>query len=148
MEVSIRRAEMTDMGAVFGLVKDLAVFEKEPEAVTTSEAYYREKFDEGLFSAHVAEVEGKIVGMALYYDTFSTWKGKMLYLEDFVVKSDYRSYGIGKKLFDAYLAEAKERNCTIAKWEVLDWNKEAIRFYEREGAIIEKCWWDGKIFLP
>ena len=93
----------------------------------------------------VAEVDNSIVGMTLYYDTFSTWKGKMLYLEDFVVKESYRSQGIGDLLFDATLVEAKKRKCLLMKWQVLDWNTEAVKFYKRKQAEIETEWWNGKI---
>jgi GNAT superfamily N-acetyltransferase len=95
----------------------------------------------------VAELNDEILGMALYYMTFSTWRGSMLYLEDFYVSENYRSAGIGQLLFDAYINEAKERGCKMVKWEVLDWNTEAIKFYERNGAVIEKQWWKGKIIF-
>jgi GNAT superfamily N-acetyltransferase len=69
----------------------------------------------------------------------------MLYLEDFIVSSDYRNHGIGQKLYNAFISEAKIQGCKLVKWEVLDWNEGAIRFYERNGAIIEKNWWDCKV---
>jgi len=79
--------------------------------------------------------------------SYSTWKGKMLYLEDFVVKETFRQKGVGQLLFDAYLAVAKEKKAVMVKWQVLDWNEPALNFYERNNAIIEKNWWSGKIFL-
>ena len=108
---------------------------------------YERAFDDGLISMLVAENENAIVGMTLFYDTFSTWKGKMLYLEDFVVKAKFRSLGIGSLLFDATLTEAKKRGCALMKWQVLDWNTEATKFYIRKKAEIEKEWWNGRIIF-
>jgi GNAT superfamily N-acetyltransferase len=145
--VQIRQAERRDIPSIFALVQELALYENAPEAVITSVKTYEEDFDESLFEALVAEIEGEIIGMVLYYMTFSTWKGKMLYLEDFVVKETHRRYGAGQLLFDAFLAKAKEKKCSLVKWQVLDWNEPAIRFYEKNNAIIEQEWWNGKIFL-
>ncbi|MFZ4542975.1 MAG: GNAT family N-acetyltransferase [Saprospiraceae bacterium] len=145
--LKIRKAERNDIPAIFALVKELAEYEKAPEAVITSEKIYLDDFTNAVFDAHVAELNGEIIGMALYYLAYSTWKGKMLYLEDFVVKSAHRRTGAGQLLFDAFLEEAKNRNCSMVKWQVLDWNEPAIRFYEKNNAIIESDWWNGKIFL-
>ena len=90
---------------------------------------------------------GQVAGMALYYLTFSTWKGRMLYLEDFVVRQQWRGNGLGQALFDAFLARARELDCRLVKWQVLDWNVDAIRFYERQQALIEREWYNGKLFL-
>lgn len=144
---SIRPAERTDLPAIHQLVRALARYEKaEGEFVATLEDYYAH-FDEGVFQALVAEQNGNIVGMALYYMTYSTWKGKMLYLEDFVVAEPFRRQGIGEQLFDAFLSEARRQGCALAKWQVLDWNTPAVEFYKKKGAIIEQEWWNGKIFL-
>ena len=141
----IRFAESADLEAIRGLVIELAIFEKEPDAVLATNDDYLKAFESGLIKVLVAEIADQIVGMALFYDTFSTWKGKMLYLEDFVVKEKHRSAGIGKALFDATLAYAQASGCKLMKWQVLDWNEKAIKFYEREGAMIEREWWNGKI---
>ena len=85
--------------------------------------------------------------MVFYYLTYSTWKGRMLYLEDFVVLPDYRRFGIGQLLFDALLEVARNKRCKLVKWQVLDWNQPALNFYRKYDAIIEKEWWNGKIFL-
>ncbi|TXB68935.1 GNAT family N-acetyltransferase [Phaeodactylibacter luteus] len=144
---TIRPAERTDLPAIHQLVRALARYEKaEGEFVATLEDYYAH-FDEGVFQALVAEQNGSIAGMALYYMTYSTWKGKMLYLEDFVVAEPFRRQGIGGQLFDAFLSEARRRGCALAKWQVLDWNAPAVEFYKKKGAIIEQGWWNGKIFL-
>ncbi len=143
----IRKATRSDLEGIYQLVIELAIYEEEPDAVKSTIEDYIKAFDENLISAHVAEDNGNIVGMALYYMTFSTWRGHMLYLEDFYVSQKYRSSGIGQQLFDAYINEAKSRGCKMVKWEVLDWNTKAIKFYERNGATIEKQWWDGKIIF-
>ena len=146
-EIIIRSAEKSDMGAVLSLVKELAEYEKAPEQVTTTPDDYRRNFEEGVFEALVAEMDGEVVGMALYYLCWSTWRGRMLYLDDFVVRQSHRRYGIGQLLFDAFMEKAREKDCFLVKWQVLDWNEPALRFYEKNRAIIETEWWNGKIFL-
>lgn len=147
MAITVRSATKKDLQPILDLVIGLAIYEKMPDSVTATIDDYNKTFKDGLFSAHVAEDDEEIVGMAIYYDTFSTWKGKMLYLEDFYVLEEYRSKGVGQLLFDEYIAEAKNRNCNMVKWEVLDWNLKAVKFYERNGAIVEKCWWNCKIIF-
>jgi|JI7StandDraft_1071085.scaffolds.fasta_scaffold218023_2 GNAT superfamily N-acetyltransferase len=146
-KINIRKALRADIPAIFSLVKELALYENAPEAVITSVQTYEQDFDNGIYEAVVAEHEGEVIGMALYYMAFSTWKGKMLYLEDFVVRETHRRYGAGQLLFDAFLEVAKEKECSMVKWQVLDWNEPALRFYEKNKSIIEKEWWNGKIFL-
>ena len=146
-DIKIRTGELRDIDAVHDLVVELAVYEKEPDAVTAKKADYRQHFQEGAFEFIVAEVDHVIGGMAIFYPTYSTWKGKMMYLEDFVVSQSYRRLGIGQMLFDQFLAIAKDRGCVLTKWEVLDWNTPALQFYEKIGATIEKHWWDGKLYL-
>lgn len=145
--MTIRPATEADIPAIHALVYELAVYEKEPEAVVTTPDEYLADFRAGLFSALVAEVDGQIAGMMLYFMAYSTWKGKMLYLDDFVVNEAYRRYGIGQKLYDAFLAEAQRLGCRLAKWQVLDWNEPAINFYRKNEAIIETGWWNVKVFL-
>ncbi len=135
------------MEAVYGLVCELAAYEKEPEAVTVDVGAYVEAFSQKLIDVTVADANGEIVGIALYYLTFSTWKGKCLFLEDFYVKPALRQAGIGKMLFDAYLEEAKKLGALQAKWQVLDWNQPALLFYAKYDAVIEKNWWNGKIYF-
>ncbi len=146
-EITVRKAKKEDLEAIYGLVKELAVYEKEPEAVTATLKDYQNDFAEGIFEANVALDGEKVVGTTIYYMSYSTWKGKMLYLEDFVVKEAYRKKGVGQLLFDAYLAVAKEKKAVMVKWQVLDWNEPALNFYVKNNAIIEKNWWSGKIFL-
>ena len=147
MKPIIRKATKADLTAILGLVVELAVYEKEPEAVTAKLRDYTQAYEDGLISAHVATIDEVVVGMALYYDTFSTWKGKMLYLEDFYVKSEFRSLGIGQLLFNAFIETAKLRACKMVKWEVIDWNDRAVQFYIDNGATIDKQWWNAKIIF-
>jgi GNAT superfamily N-acetyltransferase len=146
-QIIIRKADIKDIPAIYGLVYELAVYEKEPEAIKISVNEYLKAFEEGLIDSYVAEYVGKIVGITVFYMTFSTWRGKCLYLEDFYVQPSYRKYGIGQKLFDAYIGEAKSRGALQTKWQVLDWNEPALNFYRKNNAVIEKEWWNGKIFL-
>lgn len=145
--ITFRKSTREDLPAIHGLVVDLAVFEKEPDAVRASLAEYQDSYDKGIIDAILALDGEEIVGMAFYYPIFSSWNGRTLYLEDFIVKDSHRNQGIGQKLFDAFVEVAKQQGCRQAKWQVLDWNTEAIRFYERNEAIIEKNWWNGRLEL-
>ena len=146
-KINIRNATKEDLPAIHDLVRHLAVFEKAEASFTAELEEYASLFEDNRFFVSVAEVDGVIRGMTLYYLTFSTWKGSMMYLEDFIVEKGFRGLGIDQLLFDETLRRAKEKGCKLLKWEVLDWNEGAVRFYERNNAIIEKEWWDGKIFL-
>lgn len=143
----IRPGTFADLADIHNLVGDLARYEKAEHAFTASLDDYQRDFQDGIFQTIVAELDNKVVGMALYFITYSTWKGKMLWLEDFVVKESWRGKGIGSRIFQAYLEEAKKRDCRMVKWQVLDWNEPAIHFYEKVGATIEKDWWNGKIIF-
>jgi GNAT superfamily N-acetyltransferase len=147
MEITIRMDTLKDMEAVHQLVNELAIYEKEPEAFVAPLSAYQEDFKNGIFEVQVAEMEGKIVGMIFYYMAYSTWKGKMLYLEDFVVAQKWRGKGVGQMLFDRFLQTAHEKNCVMVKWQVLDWNEPAINFYEKNGATVEKGWYNVKIIF-
>lgn len=155
-KIIIRKATIEDIKAVHALVYELAVYENAPEAHTATIEDYLNDFESGIFESHVAvdtslfgrQAEGgQVVGMILYYMAYSTWKGRMLYLEDFVVTETYRQFGVGQMLFDTYLEVAREKKCRLVKWQVLDWNEPAIKFYKKNNAIIEDEWYNGKIFL-
>ena len=146
-DVIIRKAKIEDIPEIYALVYELAVFEKEPEALTVSIDEYEKAFSEGLLQGIVATIDHKVVGIAVFYMTFSTWKGKCLYLEDFYVQPAFRRDKIGQQLFDAYLTEAKDQGANMTKWQVLDWNETGLNFYHKNNAIIEKNWWNGKIFF-
>ncbi len=143
--ILIREATKDDLSQVFQLVKELALYEKAPKEVTATLLDYEEAFADDIFQALVATHDDKVVGIAVFYMTWSTWKGRMLYLEDFVVRKQFRKFGIGQKLFDAFIDRARELKCSLVKWQVLDWNEPAIAFYEKNHATIEKEWWNGKI---
>lgn len=147
MSIKIRKATKEDMPAVLELVRDLAVYEKAPDEVeVTVEEYLEDGFGENpLFWVIVAEVEGEIAGMAFYYMRYSTWKGKCVYLEDFIVKEKYRRRGIGKLLFDEMIAITKEINARLMVWQVLDWNEPAIEFYKKYNAELDEEWLNGKL---
>ena len=147
MDIMIRVAKEEDLPAIHGLVRELAVFERAEQEFVASLKDYRDDFRSGIFESLVAEAGNDIVGMALYYTTYSTWKGRMLYLEDFVVREGYRRQGIGRMIFEAFLEEARKKNCRLVKWQVLDWNEPAQDFYRKYNAVIEKEWWNGKIFF-
>ncbi len=145
--ITIRPATEADLPAIHALMYELAVYEKEPEAVATTVDEYRADFQAGIFESHVAELDGQVVGMTLFFMAYSSWKGKMLYLDDFVVTGTHRRSGAGQLLFDAFVAEGRRRGCRLVKWQVLDWNEPALRFYAKNEAIIETGWWNGKLFL-
>jgi GNAT superfamily N-acetyltransferase len=129
------------------LIHELAVFEKAPnEVVANAETLLQSGFQEHpLFVAWVAEKDGLIVGMALCYIRYSTWKGPVLYLEDLIVTESFRSNGIGKALFEKCIAHAKHNNYRRMVWQVLDWNTPAIDFYKGYGAQIEDGWLNASI---
>jgi GNAT superfamily N-acetyltransferase len=129
------------------LIHELAVFEKAPnEVVANAETLLQSGFQEHpLFVAWVAEKDGLIVGMALCYIRYSTWKGPVLYLEDLIVTESFRGNGIGKALFEKCIAHAKHNNYRRMVWQVLDWNTPAIDFYKDYGAQIEYGWLNASI---
>ncbi|MEQ8703388.1 MAG: GNAT family N-acetyltransferase [Phaeodactylibacter sp.] len=147
MQINIRQATAEDLPDIHNLVLELAEYEQAAHEFTATLEDYQRDFREGVFEALVAEAGQSVVGMALYYMTYSTWKGKMLYLEDFVVQEAHRRQGIGEALFEAFLGTARAKGCRLAKWQVLDWNEPAIQFYKKKAATIEQEWWNGKIFL-
>ena len=140
--MKVREALKSDMPQVLELIIELAIFEKEPDAVEISvEDLEREGFGENpLFTCFVAELDGEIVGAALVYYRFSTWKGRTLHLEDLIVKEAQRGKGIGEALYKQVMQFAYDRGLKRVAWDVLDWNTGAIRFYERSGANVLKTW--------
>jgi len=130
------------MPSVLELIKELAVFEKEPEAVVISvDDLLRDGFAENpLFHTFVAEVDQQIIGIALYYYRYSTWKGKTIHLEDLIVKENKRGTGAGFALYSEIIAQGKRDNVRRIEWNVLDWNTPAIEFYKKSGAKILADW--------
>jgi GNAT superfamily N-acetyltransferase len=140
--MNIRKGRIEDMSAVLRLIKELAAFEKEPDAVeVTISDLERDGFGESpLFHTFIAEENQEIIGMALYYYRYSTWKGKTIHLEDLIVKEEKRGSGLGFKLYSEVIAQGKCDNVRRIEWNVLDWNTPAIEFYEKTGAKVLKDW--------
>ena len=138
----IRKATKNDMPSVLELIQELATFEKEPDAVVvTVDDLIRDGFSENpLFQCFVAEVDGEIIGMALYYYRYSTWKGKTIHLEDLIVKENKRGTGAGFALYKEIIKQGKAENVRRIEWNVLDWNTPAIDFYEKSGAKVLGDW--------
>jgi len=141
-KMNIRKGTITDMQAVLDLIRELAVFEKEPDAVVVTVAdLERDGFgDNPLFSTFVAEVDGEIVGMALYYYRYSTWKGRTIHLEDLIVKEKMRGTGLGSALYTKIIEQGKADNVRRIEWNVLDWNTPAVEFYKKSGAKVLEDW--------
>jgi len=140
--MKIRKITKKDMPFVLALIQELATFEKEPEAVVvTVDDLIRDGFSENpLFHCFVAEVENQIIGMALYYYRYSTWKGKTIHLEDLIVKENKRGTGAGFALYKEIIKQGKAENVRRIEWNVLDWNTPAIGFYEKSGAKVLADW--------
>lgn len=145
--IAVRAGEKKDVVAVLGLIKELALYEKAPQEVTiTLEDLVTDGFGSNpIYGLFVAEKEDALVGMALYYEKYSTWKGRSLYLEDIVVTEKQRGQGIGQALFEAVIGVAKERNSARMEWQVLDWNKPAINFYKKYNANLDPEWLNGRL---
>lgn len=138
----IRKATTDDMPSVLELIQELATFENEPDAVVvTVEDLARDGFGiQPLFHAFVAEVNQEIIGMALYYYRYSTWKGKTIHLEDLIVKEEKRGTGAGFALYTEIMKQGKKDNVRRIEWNVLDWNTPAITFYNKSGAKLLDDW--------
>ena len=140
--ISIREGKKQDLPRVLELIKELATFERAPHEVTNTLSHLE---DDGfgprpVYGFFVAEKEGFIIGLSLYYWRSSTWKGKRLYLEDIIVTESHRNMGAGKMLFDVTMKKALDENCTGMMWQVLDWNEPAISFYRKYGARLDREW--------
>uniref|UniRef100_UPI0040498ADF GNAT family N-acetyltransferase n=1 Tax=Flavobacterium sp. TaxID=239 RepID=UPI0040498ADF len=140
--MTIREAIVDDAKQMLELIQELAIFEKEPEAVEVTLAdLQKDGFSENpLFYAFVAEENHEIIGMALYYYRYSTWKGKTIHLEDLIVREQHRGKGAGFELYKAIIAQGKKEKVRRIEWNVLDWNQPAIDFYEKSGARILTDW--------
>lgn len=144
----LRPATAADAPAMHALIVELAIYEREPEAVEVTAA---ELADDGFgedpaYGAFVVEdAEHGVFGMALFYEKYSTWKGRCLYLEDLVVTAPQRGRGAGLALFKAVAAEAANRGCRRMEWQVLDWNEPAITFYKGLGAELDPAWVNGRL---
>lgn len=142
MDIVIRKAVRTDCARMMELIQELAVYEKAPDEVTVTLNHFEESgFGANpIWWAFVAEAQGVVIGMALYYVRYSTWKGQRMYLEDILVTETMRGQKIGSLLFDALIVEAKEKGFNGMNWQVLDWNEPAINFYKKYKANFDPEW--------
>jgi GNAT superfamily N-acetyltransferase len=147
MEITLRKAVKTDIPQILDLIKELAHYERAPHEVTiTPEDLEKDGFSENpIFEVILAHTDNELGGMAFYYYSYSTWKGKCLYLEDIIVKEHLRGNRIGKILFEAVIAKAKECGAKRMHWQVLDWNEPAINFYRKYNAVLDNTWVNGKL---
>lgn len=142
MDIQLRFAVKEDCPRLLELITELAVYEKAPDEVTVTLAEFADAgFGEHpVWKAFVVENDTEILGFALYYTRYSTWKGCRLYLEDFIVTESHRGKGLGNLLFERVMQEAKDKNFNGMTWQVLDWNQPAINFYNKYAAQIETGW--------
>lgn len=142
MDFTIRAAQQADMPQVLRLVQELAVFEKEAHAVEiTVDDLINDGFgDKRLFYCFVGETDGEIVGMALVYPRYSTWKGPVIHLEDLIVTERMRGSGLGSALLAEVVRHGNQLGAKRISWEVIDWNEPAIAFYESKGAKVMRDW--------
>lgn len=145
--VSIRPAVAADAAVILDLIQELAVYEREPDAVRLTEDQLRiDGFGEApAFEVLLAERAGEVLGMALFYPCYSTWNGKAMYLEDLVVCEAARGSGVGKALMAALAQVTLDRGATQLRWQVLDWNTPAIEVYKRLGAGLDETWINGRL---
>lgn len=149
MNIEIRKATKEDAAPAHQLIIDLAIYENEPTSVTTTlEQFTEDGFGEKpVYNLLVAdEAKAGVIGMALYVYSYSTWKGKMLYLDDLVINEKFRRQGIGSMLIEELFNIAKQEAVKIVKWEVLDWNEPAINLYKKLGAVFDNKWLACKFY--
>ena len=142
MSITIRNAQRTDCSRLLELITELAVYEKMPNEVTVSLSHFEESGfgEKPVWWALVAEENDVVLGFALYYVRYSTWKGQRMYLEDLIVTEEARGKGIGKLLFDRLIGEAKAKKFSGMMWQVLDWNEPAINFYKKYQTSFDNGW--------
>jgi len=147
MQANIRKGELKDVGPVLDLIKELAHYERCPQEVTvTAEDMIRDGFGENpIFNFFVAEENEKIIGLALYYIKYSTWKGKCVFLEDIIVTEEHRGQGLGKILFEKVAEVSRNLGVKRMEWQVLDWNEPAIKFYEKFNSHFDNDWINCKL---
>ena len=146
--IKVRVSKPGDEQSIYDLVKALAVYEKAPdEVINTPEQIAKDLFENKICYAYVAEDNNLIIGFALYYVSYSTWKGKSLYLEDLFVLPEYRKEGVGGLLFDEVVATAKRWKVKRMDWQILDWNEPALNFYKKKNAHLDSGWVNGRLFF-
>lgn len=147
MILQIRKGVVEDLPQVLNLIKELAAYEKAPDEVDvtieemTNWGFGKDK----VFDFFVAIENDKVIGLALYYFKYSTWKGRCLFLEDIIVTEPYRGKGLGKKLFEKVAKVAKMEKVRRMEWQVLDWNEPAINFYKKYPSHLDGEWINCKL---
>ena len=136
----MRKIRIQDLLSVLNLIIELAEFEKEPDAVEITLEDFTKDFSNNLFDCLIAENQNGIIGIALYYNRYSTWKGKTIHLEDLIVTQNERGNGVGKALLNEIVSLAKKSKVRRVEWNVLDWNTPALKFYEKSGANVLQEW--------
>jgi len=146
--MKIRPGRKSDLPIILNLIKELAHYEKSLDKVLiTLEDLEKDGFGKNpLYWILVAEIDTEIVGMAFYYIRYSTWSGKILYLEDFIVKETFRRKGVGSLLFEECIRVSKKINANGMVWQVLNWNKPALNFYKKYNAELKNHWINGKLY--
>jgi GNAT superfamily N-acetyltransferase len=141
-KVEIRQATTEDLPAVYELIKELAIYEEAPDEPTNPlDTFIADGSGQHpKFRVLIAQFGTEIIGIALYYLGYSTWKGSMMYLDDLVVKESWRRKGIGKQLFEQLIEKAREHEVNQLRWHVLNWNEPAIAFYQQIGAHLDPTW--------
>jgi GNAT superfamily N-acetyltransferase len=149
MKTIIRRAVKDDCLRLLELVQELATYERAPGEVTVTPGHFTESGfgKQPVWWAFVAEVDERIVGFALYYIRYSTWKGQAMYLEDILITNEMQGKGIGKLLFDRLIEEARDKKFNRIVWQVLDWNEPAINFYKKYNADFDASWINCSIYV-
>jgi GNAT superfamily N-acetyltransferase len=147
--VTIRDVRREDCPRLLELIQELAAYEKAPQEVTVTLEHFTDAgFGENpVWKAFAAVHEDTIIGFALYYIRYSTWKGCRMYLEDLLVSENWRGKGIGRLLFDKLIIEAREKQFNGIAWQVLEWNEPAINFYKKYEAQFDTEWWNASITL-
>ncbi len=144
----LRPATAADVPAMMALVRELALYEKAPEEVTnTEECMLSEGFGpHPLFRAWVAEAaDARLIGLLIFYTAYSTWKGKIIYLDDLIISEPYRKSGVGRMMFEQLLRLAKAEDAAQLRWHVLHWNEPALQFYKKFNAALDPEWTTGKL---
>ena len=146
-DYEIRKGKEQDVSELLALILELAIYEKEADAVDITEQQLAQDIfgPEAIVDFLVADKEGEIMGIAIFYQKYSTWKGRCLFLEDLVVREKYRRLGIGKALFDKLVAEARTLGSMRLEWQVLSWNEPAIQFYKKINAQLDGEWINCKL---
>lgn len=143
--ITIRKGEVKDIPGALNLVKELATYEKAPNEVEVDVEEMTHNFLDKVFDFFVADTGQSIVGTAIYYYKYSTWKGKCIYLDDIIVTEKYRNKGIGKELIQAVIQQARQDKVRKLEWQVLKWNTPAIEFYKKLNTIFDDEWLNCKL---